>query len=493
MAFWAGSRQEALRVGVVGAFVLGYAGLGAYMNLAHHSGEVYTHVAYVPIVLAGVWWGRRGLVVAGVLGAVILSFHVFGIAAGRLSHDVARVVFLGAAAACVGALRERVAAGQEALRLSEEKHRLIVERSLTGVLVYRLADDRILFVNSRFAEMLGRRADDLLGREVWDLIDAEDRPRVRERVAERKAKGFADLHYECRLARAEDPPLWADVLSSVARYEGEPAVLVNVYDIAGRMEAEAKRRELAELSRTQEEQLVHSTRLAELGEMSAAVAHDLNQPLTGIRTFAENALYMLEEGAGSPDEVKENLRLITEQTDRAARIINQMRDMTRKSERHLAPVDLNQIIRESLEFLAPQLRLTGVEATLALADGLPEILGDRTRLEQVVLNLITNARQAMEERDTRRLTVRTRVEAEGGRAVVVEVEDTGKGFGAEEAPRLFAPFYSTKQRGHGTGLGLTISQRIIKDHGGTIKAEGEPDKGARFTLRLPLPEKAREA
>ena len=143
----------------------------------------------------------------------------------------------------------------------------------------------------------------------------------------------------------------------------------------------------------------------------------------------------------------------------------------------------------------PQLRLTGVETRLELAPELPKILGDRTRLEQVFLNLLTNARQAMEEREARHLTVRTALADGGNRPVVIEVSDTGKGFSADEASRLFTPFYSTKKDGHGTGLGLTISQRIVKDHGGVVAAEGVPGQGACFTIRLPLPkpEEIREA
>jgi C4-dicarboxylate-specific signal transduction histidine kinase len=286
--------------------------------------------------------------------------------------------------------------------------------------------------------------------------------------------------------RADGSRIWVDVASSVAEYEGELAVLVNVYNITGRKEAEAKRSELADLARRQEEQLVHSTRLAELGEMSAAVAHELNQPLTGIRNFANNALYMLEEGAGSPDDLKENLRWIADQVQRASRIINQMRGMTRKSERQFAPLAVNEIIRESIEFLTPQLKLSGVELRLELADDLPSVLGDRTRLEQVFLNLLTNARQAMEDVDRRCLTVRTHSDAGQAGFLAIEVADTGTGFSADQAAKLFEAFYSTKQRGHGTGLGLTISERIIKEHGGTIRADGKPGKGARFVIRLPV-------
>ena len=478
-------RRTSLQVVIVALLVAGYAALGAYVHLAFHIHIVYSHAAYIPIVLASTWWGRRGIVVAGLVACVPVCFHLLGVANAPLWSDAARILFFVVVAVAVGELSEKVKAGQRALEVSEEKYRLIVEKSLAGILVYR--GEKILFANSCIGEMLGHPPENMAAMSVWDLIADEDAPRVRRLVERREAEGFSDLHYECRLVRADGRRVWADMASSVASFEGQSAVLVNAYDITDRKDADAKRGELADLTRRQEEQLVHSTRLAELGEMSAAVAHDLNQPLTGIRNFASNALYMLEEDVGGTDDLKDNLRRITEQVQRASKIINQMRDMTRKSERRLAPLAVNDIIRESVEFLSPQFKLTGVEVSLDLGNDLPRMMGDRTRLEQVLLNLLTNARQAMEEMDERRLTVRTYVNATRDRFLVVEVEDTGSGFSADDSAKLFDAFYSTKKRGHGTGLGLTISQRIVKDHGGTIGAEGEPGKGARFVIRLPLP------
>lgn len=289
---------------------------------------------------------------------------------------------------------------------------------------------------------------------------------MRQLVKQREAEGFLDLHCECRLVRADGTRIWMDLLSLVAEFEGQPAVLVNVYDITDRKQAETKHHELADLARRQQEQLVHSTRLAKLAEMSAAVAHDLNQPLTGIGNFASNALYMLEEGVGSSNDVKDNLQWITKQVQRAARIINQMRDMTRKSERRFTPLVVNEIIRESIQFLTPQLKLTGVDVNLDLAGGLPCVMGDRTRLEQVFLNLLTNARQAMEEMNQRRLTVRTHVNADDDRCLVVEVEDTGTGFSDDESAKIFEAFYSTKKPGHWTGI-----DNFPKDHQGTRRRD----------------------
>lgn len=477
-------RRFILQICTISILVLVCACMGVYFHVVLHMDVIYTHFAYVPIILACMWWGRKGILVAILLMLIFLSTHLLGLGTERLLNDAVRLLFFFIVAICVAMLSEKVTASQKALALSEAKHRLLVEKSLTGIFVYR--DEQILFANSRFAQMLGYPLQTMIGMNIWQLFHEQDRPRVQQLVQRRKIEGFTDLHYECRLIRADGKVIWADIASSVAQYEGVPATLVNVYDITEKKEAEEKRRELSDLARKQEEQLIHSTRLAELGEMAAAVAHELNQPLTGIRNFARNAFYMLEKNVGSLDDVKNNLRLISEQVDRASKIINQMRELTRKTEHQFTQVDINSTMREAVEFLMPQFRLAGVEVTLELAPDLPPVLGDRIRLEQVFLNLLTNARQAMEESSIRRLLVKSWVNHGADLPVVVEVIDTGKGFTSEIAAKLFRPFFSTKKPGQGTGLGLSISMSIIKDHKGTIEAQGEPGKGAKFTIRLPV-------
>ena len=219
--------------------------------------------------------------------------------------------------------------------------------------------------------------------------------------------------------------------------------------------------------------------------MAAAISHELNQPLTGIRNYARTAFYMIEKSLGGEEDVKVNLRLISEQVDRASKIINQMRELTRRTDRSFAALDVNSVIRESLEFLMPQMRLSEVEVEISLLSDLPQIWGDRIRLAQVFLNLLTNARQAMDGAERKKLLVASRLD--GGRGalpVVVEVTDTGKGFSEEEARHLFQPFYTTRKSGH--GLGLSISRAIIQDHKGAIEASGAAGKGATFTIRLPV-------
>ena len=460
--------------------------LGAYaaLVLAAPYRAIYTHLAYLPIVLAGFWWGRRGMAVPALFAAVSVLPQLVGIAQPEPWANILRLAAYVAVGLAAGLAGEMLGSARAAVRMSEAKYRQLAEKSLAGIFVYR--DDLILYVNQRLLEMLGYSIDQTAGKSYWDFVSPLDRPRVREIAARRENQGVADLRYECRLVTNTGKMVWADVISSQVDYEGRPAVLVCVYDITDRKETEEKRRELSTLAEKQEEQLVHSTRLAEMGEMAAGIAHELNQPLTGIRNFARNASFMLEAGVGGADELRENLRMIASQVDRASRIIHQMRELARRTERHVSLVDVNNTLRESVEFVMPQLRLSGVEVVFDLAPGLPRVLADRIRLEQVFLNLLTNARHAMEESPRRILSVRTRHDPVAPLPLAIEIADTGTGFSPDIADKLFAPFFSTKKAGRGTGLGLSISLGIIKDHKGAIEAAGTEGHGATFTIRLPV-------
>ena len=466
---------------LMGAFLV----LAATVIAVYPGAAVLNHFAYVPIVLAAMWWGRRAVWVALIPGVAIGLLHLAGLTSAPAWSDAVRAFFFAGVALTVGWLSERVSAGHEALRGSEQNLRNLIDHSLTGVLVYR--DERLVFCNGRLAQMLGYPGDReaLVGRAVWDFVADEDREKVRERAQVRVTDPNASLHFEARLIRRDGTLLWGDMASFVILYGRKPAVVVNIYDVTQLREAEEKRLELYFLNREQEEQLIHSTRLAELGEMAAALAHEINQPLTGIRNYAKNAIYMMEHDAGSPDEVRGNLLRISEQVDRAARIITQMREQTRRTEKQEADVDLVAVVRESVEFLMPQMRMSRVEVNVDVADGVPAVRGDRVRLGQVVLNILTNARQAMELSERRALTVRVAHEPDRSKPVVVEVSDTGKGFAPADLDKIFKPFYTTKKPGQGTGLGLSVSLTIVKEHSGEIEAVGRPGEGARFTLRLP--------
>ena len=472
------------RVTIICLLLIIYAAVGLCLNIIWETSVIYTHLAYIPIVLSAVWWGRKSLIVAAALAAFLLSYHLLHVSSAALPSDLARCGFFVLAALFAGGMSEKLLQAGKSIAASEAKYRLLIENSLTMTFVYR-EDFRIIYANSRFFKVLGHAEMDLAGIGLWDVICKEDAGDVKELITVRRENPLADLRYECRYVRSDGRVLWMDVASGVIDFRGERAVLVNAYDITSKKKAELERERLTSLARKQEDQLVHSTRLAELGEMAAAVAHELNQPLTGIRNFARNAFFMLDRDAGSTDDVKDNLDHISIQVDRASKIINQMRSLARKSEREFLAVRINEVIRESIDFLGEQLKVAGIETRVELSDDVPVILGDRINLEQVMLNIITNARQAMEESEERRLSVTSTHEAGARLPVVIEICDTGKGFDGSTAEKIFTPFFSTKKPGQGTGLGLSISLTIIESHGGIIEARSEPGKGAAFTIRLP--------
>jgi C4-dicarboxylate-specific signal transduction histidine kinase len=324
--------------------------------------------------------------------------------------------------------------------------------------------------------LLGVAPEGLVGRALDSLFPPEDAEAV-------LTLAQSELPRECVVVKPDGVKVWVQAEGAAVRMDGANLEQLSLTDVSARRRAEEGRRELSELSRRQEEQLEHSTRLAELGEMAASISHELNQPLTGIRNYARNAYYMLEQKPNAEAEVKNNLRLISEQVDRAAKIINQMRELTKRTDSTFGLLDLNGVIRESVEFILPQMKLSEVAVTLQLEDTLPPVWGDRIRLEQVFLNLLSNARQAMADVPARRLVIESRRDFSSLLPVVVEVKDSGKGFSPEQSSQLFQPFYTTRKGGH--GLGLSISRAIVQDHKGSIEASGSPGAGATFTMRLP--------
>jgi C4-dicarboxylate-specific signal transduction histidine kinase len=229
-------------------------------------------------------------------------------------------------------------------------------------------------------------------------------------------------------------------------------------------------------------QIIQASKLATLGEMATSVAHELNQPLNAIRMAAGNSRRKISNGTADSEYLNGKLNRIEEQTARAAAIIDHMRMFGRKAEEDPAEVDPRKVVTNALGLMGEQLRLAGIELVTELADDCPSVLGHTIQLEQVILNLLTNARDAIVERDGQaKITLRVFSNDEG---VHITSEDTGGGIPEDVLPRIFEPFYTTKEMGKGTGLGLSVGYGIIRDMDGSIDAENIDD-GARVTITLP--------
>jgi signal transduction histidine kinase len=252
-------------------------------------------------------------------------------------------------------------------------------------------------------------------------------------------------------------------------------LLAVVLDERARVELDAREQRL---------QLTHLSRVAMLGELSGGIAHELNQPLTAILSNAQAALHLVGNESAHPDILMEILRDIIAADQRAGEVIRRLRTLFKRGETQFQPLDANELVHEVLGIVHGDLVTRAVEVVSELAAALPKIHGDRVELEQVMLNLVVNACEAMGggvAPEQRRLTVRTRAVEDG--AVQISFSDCGPGFTPEQYARLFEPFYTTKPRG--LGLGLSISRAIIRTHHGRLWGSSVPGKGASFHIVLP--------
>jgi C4-dicarboxylate-specific signal transduction histidine kinase len=247
---------------------------------------------------------------------------------------------------------------------------------------------------------------------------------------------------------------------------------------------DAKQAEEA-LHRSQTE-LAHATRVTTLGELAASIAHEVNQPLAAVTTNAEASLRWLNRTEPDLVEAAQALERILSETFRASEVIRRIRALSRKADPQRAPLDLKEVIEDSVTLVAREIQRSRVELIQEIADDTPAIVGDRIQLQQVLINLLINAMQAMSanHHSTRKMSLSLRHDEP--HEVVVEIRDTGPGVQADDMGRLFNAFFTTKAEG--MGMGLSICRSIIEAHGGRIWAQSPPGGGA--TLRFALPRQA---
>ena len=263
------------------------------------------------------------------------------------------------------------------------------------------------------------------------------------------------------------------------KLENSRKAMIHIMGDLAETSAEVRARE--QDLRDKQEQLVQAGKLATLGELTTGVAHELNNPLNNIALFVGNAIDQIDLGVADAEQLLVDLRKASEQVLKATQIISHLRTFGRAAVISAEPVSINSVARDALSLMHEQLRLRQIEVALQLSDDDPKVLGSAIQLEQVFINLLSNARDALAESAEKRVTVQTTVE-DG--VVNVTLEDTGPGIPEGYEQRIFDPFFTTKEVGKGTGLGLSITYGIIKEHRGDISVSST-DSGARFTLAIP--------
>jgi histidine kinase len=365
---------------------------------------------------------------------------------------------------------------EEELEKSEKKYYAIFNNIPNPVFVLDRDTLNILDCNQSVTSVYGYAKEDILNQSFMELFGEEEKEPYTDKLKQ------AAVINQAKHIHKDGNILFVDIWVSPSEYPGQKIFLVTTSDITQRIETE--------------QQLSHASKMATLGQMASGVAHELNQPLTVIKTLSSFLLKMLKgtDEGNNTETLCEVSEKINNNVDRAAKIINHMREFARKSEIRSEPVQVNEVLEKATEMFSQQLRVRGIEIIWDIENDLPKIMADADRLEQVFVNLLVNARDAIEERvnlkkyrkGPKTITLKTR---SNRKSVTIEVSDTGIGIDENIAGNVFEPFFTTKEVGQGTGLGLSISYGIVKDFGGDIQTVKRPESGACFRITFPKQDK----
>jgi PAS domain S-box-containing protein len=399
-------------------------------------------------------------------------------------------VFAGAALALARLeARRRRKATEENVQLHsdleerEKKIRHLVDTNIIGIIIWNL-EGRILEANDAFLRMTGYDREDLASGRVnrTDLTPVEWRDADKRSIAEVRAAGTTQP-YEKEYFRKDGsrvPVLIGGALFEWKRDEG----VAFVVDMTDRKRVEAEARESERRYRETLMELAHANRVTAMGQLTASIAHEVNQPITAAVINAEAGLRWLAAQPPDLEEVRTALSLIVEDGTRAGNVIGGIRALIKKVPTRQACLDINEAIREVIALTRGEAVKTGLSVQTDLAEGLPLIYGDRVQLQQVILNLIINAIEAVSGvAETPRAVLISTAQAEPG-GVLVAVRDSGPGLDPANFEHLFNAFYTTKSGG--MGMGLAICRSIIEAHEGQLSASANEPRGAVFQFTLPL-------
>ena len=342
---------------------------------------------------------------------------------------------------------------------------------------------RFTLVNQAVADAYGTTVEDLIGKTDADFNpnrdEVESFHRMDLEVIDTLKERFIP---EEHLTDAQGNVRWLQTVKRpiIDKDGSANQILGSSTDITQRKQAES------DLQHNRQE-LAHLTRISTMGELAASLAHELNQPLTAILSNAQAAQRFMTANPADLEEVREILKDIVQDDSRASEVIQRMRALVKKEDVAFVPLDLGEVIRDVARLVHSDAALLNVHIALELNFGLPSVRGDRVQLQQVVLNLMLNAFDAMKDCPVNERRVVLQAEEDGARMTRVAVRDRGLGVRNEKLEEIFQPFYTTKR--DGLGMGLSISRSIIQDHGGRLWVENNSDRGATFYFTVPMGEK----
>jgi PAS domain S-box-containing protein len=366
---------------------------------------------------------------------------------------------------------------EEILRASEERWRSMFEASAVGI---ALTDENRRFVaaNKAFQRMVDYTEEELCCLGPIEITHEDDREATREMLGDMLSGKRAEYHVEKRYRRKDGTVIWVRVSTAQAPEPGSSlrGIPTIIEDITERKRAE-------DASQEARDALLRVSRVTTLGELSASIAHEINQPLGAIVANGSACLRLLAAEKPDLEEARETVEDIISDGRRASAVLGRVRQLAKKSAPERVPVDVNGAISEVLSLTQPELQRNQVAARTELDPNLPPVMADRIQVQQVVLNLVMNGIDAMRGVKDRTLILRVKSAVAAPAEVAVTVEDTGIGFGNNDPEDIFETFFTTKE--DGMGMGLSISRSIVRAHGGRLWASAGASIGAAFSFTLP--------
>ena len=368
---------------------------------------------------------------------------------------------------------------QRAIIESEERYRALFEHAGDGIGVASAADLCLAEVNNRFCEILACTPQAAVGHDAREIIRTYDGGRRTDDLARLLESGDAG-EAELTVGTGDGATRPVAVAFSTLSTEKERLLIFIIRDLSSRRRLEAEREQMRQ-------QLFQTAKLASLGELSAGVAHEINNPLNGVINFAQ---LLKDEGSARTDFERGMIDGIIEEGERIAGIVRGLLTFARHDEQQVGRVSLAEAVASSLALFGRQFEKDGIRVETDVPEDLPPLRADRSRLRQVVLNMVSNAHHSLKAKQGDpagklfRISAR-RVERGGRQFVRVEFYDKGVGIDRENLGKVFDPFFTTRRDSGGTGLGLSLSFGIVHDYGGTIWAESEKGEFARFVVELP--------
>ncbi len=379
-------------------------------------------------------------------------------------------------AAVVTLLLRLVHRQQRQLRSSEERYRALFEQARDGIGLVRTADSRLVEANDRVAEILGLRQQQLTGQNISELFRTTT-PHALELTLTPHGQPSAESELMIKNARGQSLPV--SVSFTPLATDGEEVMIMSLRDLSVRKKLEAEREEM-------QHQLYQSSKLASIGELSAGVAHEINNPLNGIINFAQ---LLKDEERPRTEFEQQMIDGIIDEGQRIARIVRGLLTFASADTQELRQVRFADSIETSIALFGRQFEKDGIKVEIDLEPELPLVRADSSRLRQVVVNLISNAYHALkakpfDSQQQKLFRITARRAGKDGQTVRVEFYDNGIGIKRQDLSKVFDPFFTTRRETGGTGLGLSVSFGIIRDFGGSINVESEEGKFTRFIIEL---------